>query len=143
LIPDIKIFLPVAIFKMTATIPHKINILFDFNEISYVGRLWFPLFPLYLDFFPFSVLYISKMAIISKVTRYDYNLTIMKWSLPNQIMCFLLPVDSKPIADKISVNNQKLPLKSINVEFLRYCGGHFENGDREKFFDVRNQFRTL
>jgi hypothetical protein len=26
--------------------------------------------------------------------------------------------------------NQKLPLKSNNVEFLRYYGGHFENGDR-------------
>jgi hypothetical protein len=24
-----------------------------------------------------------------------------------------------------------------NVEFLRYCGGHFENGDRLKFFNVR------
>ena len=160
-----------------------------------------PFFPLYLDFFPFSVLYISKVAIISKVTRYDYNLTIMKWSLPNQIMCFLLPVDSKPTADKMSVNKSKatfeieqcwifavlwwpflmsginsghkkfrwnrtmlnlcsivaailkmatgsnfsmsgidsghhyLPTYHIlmisdNVKFLRYCGGHFENGDR-------------
>jgi hypothetical protein len=31
---------------------------------------------------------------------------------------------------------------SENVEFLRYCGGHFENGDRWKFFNVGNQFRT-
>jgi hypothetical protein len=23
-----------------------------------------------------------------------------------------------------------------------YCGGHFENGDRQKFFNVGNQFRT-
>ena len=28
------------------------------------------------------------------------------------------------------------------VEFLRYCGGHFENGNREKFFNVRNEFGT-
>ena len=40
-------------------------------------------------------------------TRYDYNLTIKKWSLPNQIMCFLLPVDSKPTADTMSVNKSK------------------------------------
>ena len=33
-------------------------------------------------------------------------------------------------------------LKSDNVEFVRYCGGHFENGDRQKFFDLRNQFGT-
>ena len=31
---------------------------------------------------------------------------------------------------------------SDNVEFLRYCGGHFENGDRWKFFNVGNQFGT-
>ena len=36
----------------------------------------------------------------------------------------------------------EMSLKSDNVEFVRYCGGHFENGDREKFFDVRNQFGT-
>jgi hypothetical protein len=24
----------------------------------------------------------------------------------------------------------EIPLKSDNVEFLRYCGSHFENGDR-------------
>jgi hypothetical protein len=29
---------------------------------------------------------------------------------------------------------------SDNVEFLRYCGGHFENGDRQKFFNVGNQY---
>jgi hypothetical protein len=33
-------------------------------------------------------------------------------------------------------------LKSDNVDFVRYCGGHFQNGDRLKFFDVRNQFGT-
>ena len=31
---------------------------------------------------------------------------------------------------------------SDNVEFLRYCGGHFENGDRLKFFNVGNPFGT-
>ena len=36
----------------------------------------------------------------------------------------------------------EMSLKSDNVEFVRYCGGHFENGDRYSFFDVRNQFRT-
>ena len=36
----------------------------------------------------------------------------------------------------------EMSLKSNNVEFVRYCGGHFENGDRQKFFDRRNQFGT-
>ena len=31
---------------------------------------------------------------------------------------------------------------SDNVEFLRYCGGHFENGDRYTCFNVGNQFGT-
>ena len=30
--------------------------------------------------------------------------------------------------------------KSNNVEFVQYCGDHFENGDWYKFFDARNQF---
>ena len=36
----------------------------------------------------------------------------------------------------------EMSLKSDNVEFVRYCGGHFENGDRQKFFNVGNQFGT-
>ena len=36
----------------------------------------------------------------------------------------------------------EMSLKSNNVEFVRYCGGHFENGDRQKFFDLGNQFGT-
>ena len=31
----------------------------------------------------------------------------------------------------------EMSLKSDNVEFVQYCGGHFENGDRQKFFNVR------
>jgi hypothetical protein len=30
---------------------------------------------------------------------------------------------------------------SDNVEFLRYCGGHFENGKRLKFFNDTNTRR--
>jgi hypothetical protein len=29
-----------------------------------------------------------------------------------------------------------MSLKSDNVEFVRYCGDHFENGDRQTFFNV-------
>jgi hypothetical protein len=29
-----------------------------------------------------------------------------------------------------------------NVEFVLYCGGHFENGNRYTFFNVANQFGT-
>ena len=31
---------------------------------------------------------------------------------------------------------------SDNVEFLRYCGGHFKNGNQKKFFNVGTQFLT-
>ena len=30
----------------------------------------------------------------------------------------------------------EMSLKSYNVEFVRYCGGHFENGDQQKFSNV-------
>ena len=36
----------------------------------------------------------------------------------------------------------EMSLKSDNVEFVRYCGGHFKNGDRKTFFNVGNQFGT-
>ena len=41
----------------------------------------------------------------------------------------------------INLGHHNLPtyemsLKSDNVEFVRYCGGHFENGDRQTFFNV-------
>jgi hypothetical protein len=41
MIPDIEKFLPVAIFKMAATIRTN-SALSDFNDISYAGRLWCP-----------------------------------------------------------------------------------------------------
>ena len=31
---------------------------------------------------------------------------------------------------------------SDNVEFLRYCGDHFKNGNQKKLFNVRTQFLT-
>jgi hypothetical protein len=34
----------------------------------------------------------------------------------------------------------EMALKSDNVEVVRYCGDHFENGDRKKLFNVGNQF---
>jgi hypothetical protein len=29
-----------------------------------------------------------------------------------------------------NLSTYEIALKSNNVEFVRYCGGHFENGDR-------------
>ena len=47
----------------------------------------------------------------------------------------------------INLGHHNLPtnemsLKSDNVEFVQYCGGHFENGDHWKFFNVGNKFGT-
>ena len=36
----------------------------------------------------------------------------------------------------------QMALKSDNGEFVRYCGDHFKNGNRYKFFNVGNQFGT-
>jgi hypothetical protein len=36
-----------------------------------------------------------------------------------------------------------MSLKSENVEFVRYCGCHFENGDGKKFSNVRNLFQDI
>jgi hypothetical protein len=69
-----------------------------------------------------------QFGAINNMNECYMKMSTVVYSIKQQFffMCFLLPVESKPTA----VINQKLPLKSNNVEFLRYCGGHFENGDR-------------
>ena len=47
----------------------------------------------------------------------------------------------------INLGHHNLPtyemsLKSDNVESVRYCGNHFENGNRYNLFNVGNQFGT-
>jgi hypothetical protein len=92
MIPNIEKFLPVAIFKMAITIPHKFNIVrFQRPE----------LIPDIEKFLPVSIF---KMA-----AQYRKNSAISRHhNLPTY----------------------EMSLKSDNVEFVRYCGGHFENGDR-------------
>ena len=46
-----------------------------------------------------------------------------------------LPTSEMSLKSGINSGHHNLPtsemsLKSDNVEFVRYCGGHFENGDR-------------
>ena len=36
----------------------------------------------------------------------------------------------------------EMSLKLDNVEFVQYCGGHFENGDRQKFVNVGTSLST-
>ena len=36
----------------------------------------------------------------------------------------------------------EMSLESDNVEFVRYCGDHFQNGDRYKFFNVGTSLST-
>jgi hypothetical protein len=49
----------------------------------------------------------------------------------DMIIIWTIMESPKPATDnRFKKINQKLPLKSNNVEFLQYCGGHFENGDR-------------
>jgi hypothetical protein len=88
LIPDIEKFLPVAIFKMATTIPHKFNIVrFQHPE----------LIPDIEKFLPVSI----RNLLMSGINSGHHNLP-----------------------------TYEMALKSDNVEFVRYCGGHFENGDR-------------
>jgi 5-carboxymethyl-2-hydroxymuconate isomerase len=37
----------------------------------------------------------------------------------------------------------EMALKSDNVEFVRYCGGHFENGDQEEIFQCQESIRDI
>ena len=89
------------------------------------------------------------------ITRYDYNLTIMKspkpaidtiyphikfwWYRTMLIFCCIVVVILKMVTGRnfsmsgINSGHHYLPTYQIlmisdNVEFLRYCGSHFENG---------------
>jgi 5-carboxymethyl-2-hydroxymuconate isomerase len=77
MIPDIETFLPVAIFKMATTIPHKFNIV------------------------RFLKMATGRNFLMSGINSGHHNLP-----------------------------TYEMALKSDNVKFVRYCGGHFENGDR-------------
>jgi hypothetical protein len=93
-----------------------------------------------------------------RLTRYDYNLTIMKSPKPATdnrfkwitsylwnrtmlnfcgIMATILKMETGRNFSMSGINSghhnlptYEMSLKSDNVEFVRYCGGHFENGDR-------------
>ena len=68
-------------------------------------------------------------------------------SMLNRVIVVVFKMETGRNFSGINSGHHNLPtyeisLKSDNVEFVRYCGGHFENGNRIKFFDVRNQFGT-
>jgi hypothetical protein len=86
----------------------------------------------------------------SKETRYDYNLTIMKspklatdnrfkkliksylWNRTMLNFCGIVVAILKMETGKNFLMSRinSGGWNRNNVEFVRYCGGHFENGDR-------------
>jgi hypothetical protein len=73
-------------------------------------------------------------------------LPFSKWLPKHGIKKWVVKIQHCPISSKfymwvdndvqtlknfyLDVGNQFRTLKSNNVEFVRHCGGHFENGDR-------------
>jgi hypothetical protein len=55
---------------------------------------------------------------------YGIEVAILKWR-PVEFF-FISGINS----GHHSLPTYEMSLKSDNVEFVRYCGGHFENGDR-------------
>ena len=77
-----------------------------------------------------------------------------RWNRTMSNLCSIVPTILKMATGRncsmsvINSGHHYLPTYQIlmisdNVEFLWYCGGHFENGDRYKFFNVGNQFGTI
>jgi hypothetical protein len=91
----------------------------DFNDISYVGRLWCP------EMIP----HIEKF--LPGINSGHHNLPTYEMALKSDNVEFVRYCGGH----FENVGNQYLPTYQIlmisdNVEYLRYCGGHFENGDR-------------
>jgi hypothetical protein len=62
-------------------------------------------------------------------------------------MSAIFKMAAKTRYKKWAVKIQHCPISSkfdmwVDNDVPRYCGSHFENGDREKFFNVGNQFGT-
>jgi hypothetical protein len=61
------------------------------------------------------------VAIYKMATTILHKFNIVRFQRPE-----LVP----DIEKFLSVPTYEMSLKSDNVEFMQYCGGHFENGDR-------------
>jgi hypothetical protein len=95
---------------------HTNSTLSDFNEISYVGRLWCPeMIPDIAKFLPVSIF---KMG-----TTMPQKI---KLRICHNAKCSFKRINS----GHHNLHTYEISLKSKNVEFVWYCGGHFENGDR-------------
>jgi hypothetical protein len=136
LIPDIEKFLLVPIFKMAATISHKFNIV---GQCWIFAVLWWP-------FWKWGLVEIFKCResirdiIIYPHIKCCWNRTMLEKFLPVTIFKMAATISHKfnivrfqrpeLIPDIEKFLPYKMLLKSDNVEFLRYCDSHFENGDR-------------
>ena len=83
----------------------------------------------------------------SQESIWDYPHIKCRWNRTMLNLCDILVAILKMATSRNFSMSGHLPTYQIlmiseNVEFLRYCGGHFENGDRYKFFNVGNQFKT-
>ena len=95
-------------------------------------------------------------AILKMETSINFSMSVInsgRWNWTMLNLCGIVVVILKMATgrnfsmSRIHSGHHNLPtyemaLKSDNVEFVWYCGGHFENGDRYKFFNVGNQFGT-
>jgi hypothetical protein len=103
LIPDIEQFLPVSIFKMATTMPQKI-------QHCSISKVAFDLF--------------FKPVVSGRFGRLE------------TIFVAILKMATAKIFSMLGINSghhnlptYEMSLISDNVEFVRYWGGHFENGD--------------
>ena len=74
------------------------------------------------------------------IKSYLWNRTMLKiWKMATGINFSMSRINS----GHHNLHTYEMSLKSDNDEFVQNCGGHFENGDRYKFFDVGNQCRDI
>jgi hypothetical protein len=103
-----------AIFKMTT------GINFSMSGIN-SGHHYLPTYKILMISDNVGVFKIFEMSAILKMAAKTRH---KKWAVKIQHF----PISSK--FDMWVDNDFPMSLKSNNVEFVRYCDGHFENGDR-------------
>jgi aminopeptidase C len=130
LIPDIEKFLPVAIFKMAVTILHKFNIVRFQWTLSWRGVFNSTLCDDHFENGDRQKFFNVGTSLSTHISNFD-----------DIGQCWIFAAILKMVTTRnfsmsgINSGHHNLPtyemsLKSDNVEFVLYCGGHFENDNR-------------
>ena len=82
---------------------------------------------------------------IDKPVKFGIKLWVLADTITGYTSIFVVYLGKKELRLLIfqKVYHMLLSMKSDNVEFVWYCGGHFDNGDSWKFFQCQESIQGI